>query len=112
MPYKNPEDLKAARQRYAIKNQEKKNTVTRKNRASKQRFLNAVKSFSCLDCGNYWPPCAMELDHTDSTNKVESVSRILRAKSWAKLCEEIMKCDLVCACCHAIRTQDRYHLPS
>jgi hypothetical protein len=111
MPYSDLDNKRAANQRYAVKNKDQKNTVTRNNRASKQRFLDAVKSFPCLDCGYFWPPYVMHLDHLNADTKVDNVSKLLRSVSWAKLVTEIMKCDLVCANCHSERSHQRLNLP-
>lgn len=77
------------------------------NNESKRRFVEAVKSFPCTDCGRSWPPCAMHFDHLDSSSKVDNVANLITSGGWKKLIEEMMKCDLVCACCHAVRTNER-----
>lgn len=52
-------------------------------------------------------PRALQFDHVRG-EKVESISRmVLMALSWERIEAEIAKCDVVCANCHAIRTDDR-----
>jgi hypothetical protein len=64
---------------------------------------------TCLDCKNPWPPCALEFDHRDPMDKKFNVgsARPCHILTIAELDQEIAKCDLVCKCCHAIRTQSR-----
>jgi uncharacterized Zn ribbon protein len=90
---------RANKETYLLKNKNRK--------ASMQRFVDAAKSYPCHDCETSWPSCAMEYDHTED-NKIASVSTMIKKGSWSKLTDEIMKCDLVCACCHAVRTCSRY----
>lgn len=67
-------------------------------------WLRAYKdSRSCVDCGGKFHFSAMEFDHTRS-DKVANVSRI---GSIARAKTEIIKCDLVCANCHRVRTYTR-----
>lgn len=57
----------------------------------------------CLDCQVEYPPFVMQFDHRDPTEK----SFILGSGSSIGLerkREEALKCDLVCANCHAQRT--------
>lgn len=70
---------------------------------SKRRFLNAVKSYPCEDCGIGFPSCAMQFDHRKREDKLFTPSTLIN-KGWPKLIDEIMKCDVVCANCHAVRT--------
>lgn len=77
-------------------------------RASMRRFVQAVKSYPCTDCNLDWPYYVMQFDHLDSSLKVDDVSSIITNRgSWEKVVNEIMKCDLVCANCHFIRTHER-----
>lgn len=71
-------------------------------------FIDGYKTAPCIDCGNKWadnPEC-MDFDHLDPTMKHKNVSR-LADKSLETIWKEIQKCDLVCACCHRIRTKRR-----
>jgi len=60
----------------------------------------------CVDCGLKHPWWRMQFDHTEN-NKVNAVSNLVRDGASIKLMEEIEKCDLVCANCHADRTHFR-----
>jgi hypothetical protein len=63
----------------------------------------------CADCGQWFPPCAMDFDHVRGV-KVRTVSQLIPNSSLEKLLLEIDKCELVCACCHRIRTAKRRQL--
>lgn len=47
----------------------------------------------------------MDFDHLD--DKVRNVSNMVGHNSWDSILEEITKCELVCACCHRLRTKAR-----
>lgn len=80
--------------------------------ASKRRFINAVKSYPCTDCHGSWPSYVMQFDHLDASLKIGAISKIVLSKGWKTIIKEIMKCDVLCANCHALRTHKRSHLPS
>lgn len=68
--------------------------------------LDAIKRASpCSDCDRFFPPECMDFDHVRG-NKVCCVGQAA-ACSWRVLEKEIAKCELVCACCHRIRTKHR-----
>lgn len=59
----------------------------------------------CMDCGivfRYW---VLQYDHL--RDKVNNVSAMARSHGLKKVLEEIEKCDLICANCHANRTHER-----
>ncbi len=75
---------------------------------SRQIILNDLKSRPCMDCGNCFPSCAMDFDHLPGTEKLYNLSYLARrAVSEKVIREELSKCELVCACCHRIRTFNR-----
>jgi hypothetical protein len=51
----------------------------------------------------------MDFDHRPGTTKLGEISKKLYFLGEKKLLAEIAKCDLVCANCHRIRTQERKH---
>lgn len=71
-------------------------------------WFKELKSGPCADCGNKFPFPCMDFDHRDGTTKTRNVA-ILVGDGYSKtrILEEIAKCDLVCANCHRIRTQNR-----
>lgn len=69
-----------------------------------RRIVDKHKRDPCVDCGQHFPPCAMDFDHRDPSTKIAKVSSLVYRGSKRLLLEEIAKCDLVCAVCHRIRT--------
>ena len=62
----------------------------------------------CADCGGVFHYSAMEWDHRPGTAKVALISSlVVKTHSKRRVLDEITKCDLVCANCHAVRTFDR-----
>jgi hypothetical protein len=66
------------------------------------RQLKAGKP--CTDCGRTFHPAAMTWDHLPGQDKVAEVSALLSRHSRRTMLNEISKCQLVCANCHAVRT--------
>lgn len=92
------------------KKMHKQATYLRKLRAKKENFKKLKEFFiskKCSDCGHQ-DMRVLEFDHLDPTTKTKHVSTLMGdGSSWAKILVEIEKCDIVCANCHRIRTQDR-----
>lgn len=59
-----------------------------------------------MDCKRSFPPECMDFDHLK--DKIAAISRMI-ADFYSKesILEEIKKCELICACCHRIRTKKR-----
>lgn len=107
VPYKD----KAARQAYAAKHyrDNKPEYAARRNefRRTLRQTVNDLKESSpCVDCNTLYPYYVMQYDHI-GTDKVASVSEVVRGKSLPFVLAEISKCELVCANCHAVRTHNR-----
>lgn len=74
---------------------------------SKKLLIQRIKeSKPCADCLDFFPYYVMHFDHRPGTLKLGDISR-LRMCAKQRLLEEIAKCDLVCANCHAKRTWGR-----
>lgn len=65
-----------------------------------------LSNSSCKDCQTT-DPRVLEFDHL--RDKSFNVSRAVSGstRSWETIKKEIDKCDIVCANCHRIRTQER-----
>jgi hypothetical protein len=61
----------------------------------------------CTDCGLFFPYYVTQYDHLDSSTKSNTCAALANGGSRLRLLEEIAKCELVCANCHAVRTHDR-----
>jgi hypothetical protein len=75
---------------------------------TRMAWLRELKSGkTCTDCGGSFPPEAMQWDHLPGTLKLGEISKRLRNRRRKLIFEELAKCELVCANCHAIRTYKR-----
>jgi hypothetical protein len=62
----------------------------------------------CADCGGAFHHAAMQWDHLPGAKKDYELSNmVLRGFRRTTILEEIAKCELVCANCHAVRTFNR-----
>lgn len=82
----------------------------RKKRNALVRRYKEMKG--CNDCGGKFPHFVLQLDHRNPSTKtrnggVDGRQCVWRDLSKPALKEELGKCDVVCANCHAIRTYDR-----
>lgn len=60
-------------------------------------------------CGWNRHPAGLQWDHRD--DKEHGFREAFRPSwAWARILAEVEKCELVCACCHAIRTARRGYL--
>lgn len=75
-----------------------------------RRRLRAMELLGgeCLDCGNP-DERVLVFDHVRG-KKVANIARLLN-KAWERIEAELRKCDLVCANCHLIRTNERIPKP-
>jgi hypothetical protein len=78
--------------------------LTAHDRARKLALLKMDRP--CYDCGGMFPPECMDWDHRPGTKKSFDVSKS-PGRPLEDSLDEIAKCDLVCACCHRTRTQNR-----
>src|SRR5262249_44726382 len=63
----------------------------------------------CKPCGRVFPPSAMTWDHLPGSLKITEVSALVLQRHCSKrvVLAEIAKCELVCANCHAVRSEQR-----
>ena len=74
----------------------------------RKKILHELKDAHCVDCSVRYPPYIMQFDHVpDRGEKKFCVGASFYAYSLEVMLEEIAKCDLVCANCHAERTHQR-----
>jgi transposase-like protein len=88
---------------HRVRTQSKKTHKT--TRPKNRIWLNSLKNSLCKDCGNIYPPVAMDFDHVRGI-KVKGVGSM---QNWGrqKILAEIAKCELVCANCHRKRTYSK-----
>ena len=95
---------------YHLGDGQKQKTVKRTNisKAKKRREVWDIKEQSgCLDCGEKYPHYMLHFDHKPGFEKHGSASEIYSRYGRERGLEEMAKCDIVCANCHAIRTYNR-----
>jgi len=78
------------------------------NEQRKQRKLKLIEILGgkCVDCGQVPHLAAFEFDHVNG-EKVKNVGIMLSTHSWKAILAEALKCELVCANCHRVRTSNR-----
>ena len=112
---KHREKRKEYRKKYILthpKEQERlkmKDKEKRKDRKRRKReFVRTVKDVKCADCKKKYPYYVMQFDHINPKNKLDNINILIsRGDSWDTIKNEIKKCEVVCANCHAKRTYNR-----
>ncbi len=106
MAYKDKEKQKQAQRDYyyRMKAAGRPQSTGRKNNQKKMQALKDNQP--CTDCKVRYSYYVMQYDHI-GTDKTLAVSRLIARASWARVLEEIAKCELVCSNCHAERTHQR-----
>ncbi len=91
----------------------KKNKTKRYDRVKRLKFeakayVDDIKANNpCVDCGEKFHPVAMDFDHPRG-GKTMGVAQLVGSGYKLNLIKaEIAKCELVCACCHRVRTWKR-----
>lgn len=80
---------------------------TRRHQRNLQ-YLRSLKNKPCMDCKGSFPPIVMQFDHRDPSQKRMGTRRCMSAlKTITSINREVAKCDVVCANCHMIRTEEK-----
>lgn len=84
--------------------------IARERRTRTVAYVRAQKEGKpCADCGGLFDPVSMDFDHRPGEIKIGCVSVLAKTNAPTELIDsEIAKCDLVCANCHRVRTQQRH----
>lgn len=72
-------------------------------------FVREAKSVPCTDCGKTFPYYVMQFDHVEGEKKFTIGGGGVMCHGLDALIEEIVKCDVVCANCHCIRSFAKAH---
>lgn len=95
------------RQYYAERGRAARRERARSRDQRAQAWMNSLKDgVPCADCGEVFPAPLMHWDHLPGYAKLGAISSIMRRKRTSVF-DELKKCQLVCANCHAIRTARR-----
>ncbi len=71
-------------------------------------WMRGIKaSRPCADCGGRFHPAAMTFDHLPEHEKIDAIAELVKRGNRRLAHAEVLKCDVVCANCHAIRTYER-----
>ncbi len=105
--YKDKADAQAyARQHYEANKAAYKTRAAAHKTKTIQRaraHIAECKAKPCADCGVQYPSYVMQFDHV--ADKVHTISDLVnQGVRFQTLVDEIAKCDVVCANCHAERT--------
>lgn len=111
MPYKDPEQQKAAQRRHYLANKAKYIETASASKLVRRRvlckYVQEVKKQRCADCKLQYPYYVMEFDHVRGKKEGNVASLVREVVSMARLQAEIAKCEVVCANCHRERTWQR-----
>ena len=77
------------------------------NQQKRDIVLERKKDAPCADCGLCFPPEAMDFDHVRGEKKFNIATAVRQPVSIEAFLLELEKCELVCACCHRVRTHQR-----
>ena len=81
--------------------------INRNNRNRKQRLREMVSEYKarpCVDCGVQYPPYVMDLDHVRGDKDTNVAQMVSAGYAKKRIMEELLKCEVVCANCHRMRT--------
>jgi hypothetical protein len=84
----------------------KNSEAQRRKKLERHAAIDVLKSVPCADCALSFPPHVMDFDHRNPANKLHEVSQLINKSNspWRTILEEVAKCDVVCVCCHRLRT--------
>lgn len=110
VPYKDPENQRRAARAHYLAHKEdylkRARTWNKEQKIRIRELIRSAKDTPCIDCGVQYPFYVMQFDHL-SDKKFTIGTLVNRAIPIEKIREEIAKCEVVCANCHAERTWQR-----
>lgn len=71
----------------------------------RERFISSLKGNTCSDCRRRLPSESLHFDHARGDKEFNLGAP--SGRSTPEILTEIDKCDVVCACCHRVRTKLR-----
>jgi hypothetical protein len=76
-------------------------------REARRALIVRLKAVPCVDCKGSFHQASMQFDHLPGVPKRFTIGERYAHVGEAELLEEISKCEVVCANCHAVRTFNR-----
>lgn len=101
------EQLQEYRRDYNAGKRTEKREKDHQRRLAGKTYVDSCKDVPCADCGQRWPPEAMDFDHVRGKKSRNVAQMVSSAYKLDLIKVEIAKCEVVCACCHRIRTHRR-----
>lgn len=90
---------------YYARNRAQEIERVRVRQAATLEFLRELRRVPCADCGGTFEPYQMDFDHRDpATKSFDITTGRAMLMSRGRLLDEVAKCEIVCANCHAIRS--------
>jgi len=106
MAFRSLEDRRAYGRQWYQANKESRIANAKGFKKRLQQSLRDLKeSQPCKDCNISYPYYVMQFDHL--RDKKDNIASLVRLAKSRALREELEKCELVCANCHAVRTHKR-----
>lgn len=82
--------------------------ITKARRNLKIDLVNEAGG-KCISCGYNKSIVALQFDHRDPATKSHEIALLVRNRRRKDAFEEMKKCDLLCANCHAEKTERSYY---
>ncbi len=103
MPYKSKEDQKVYYKKWESLNKDKRRKYNRSIKIRNKKFADrVVLKFGCQKCGYNRCTRALHFHHIDPKTKNDNVTNIVNdTSSLDRVKEEMRKCIILCANCHA-----------
>lgn len=80
----------------------------RYNRSLSSAVVSFVKRRACAKCERPFSLCCMQLDHLPKFTKKKSIAELVyKGYHLSHVVGELVKCQVLCTCCHAIVTAER-----
>lgn len=98
--------LTKTRKKYRTDNHQHVAGLTRKRKQKTKDIVAEIKNVPCTDCKKKFPSVCMQFDHLPQYEKEFCISHDY-GRPLKRILKEIKKCEVVCANCHAIRTEER-----
>lgn len=101
----------ASREYYRNNRAKHKAYVSKQKKITRERVRQNLWDYlvqhPCIVCG-VSDPRVLEFAHRDASTKLDDVAQMVsRAVSWERIYAEIQKCDVKCANCHRLQTQEQ-----
>lgn len=106
MPHKNLDERKKYQAEYGKKWYQKNKEKTLKQVADRKKQIYQIyyqykATLKCEQCGENHP-ATLQFHHIDPNSKTDEIGAMVgRGLAWDTILEEIKKCQVLCANCHA-----------